>query len=107
MQMEINVDVNKSLGLRTAYKINNVQATFGDELKRLPFVPQKRILFNVDYATKYDKWKVDLTALWLGKSRIPNAENSLLDTYSPSYMLVNGQVTRGFKKGSFYIGMYI
>ena len=72
-------------------------------------IPQETgSFFNASYASKFDKWTWDGTLQWVGKKRLPNTNDKPVEfqrnQFSPSYMLVNTQVSRGFKWGSIYLG---
>lgn len=114
-QAEINYSPIKRMDVKVAYRIfdvqNDVQTPTG-ELTLLPkqFVNRNRFLFNIGYATKYDKWKYDFTWQWNGSRRIPNfAEGhvhsaSSSPIFAPAFSNINAQVTRGFYKWELYIG---
>jgi hypothetical protein len=74
------------------------------------FVNRDRILVNVGYATKFDKWKFDLTWQWNGKRRIPDASHEHVHSidsepvYAPAFSNINAQVTRGFYRWELYVG---
>jgi hypothetical protein len=86
--------------------------TSSGELALLPkmFVNRDRILVNVGYATKFDKWKFDLTWQWNGKRRIPDASHEHVHSvdsepvYAPAFSNINAQITRGFYRWELYVG---
>ena len=69
-----------------------------------PLQAKHRFFANLAYATHIDdkghQWKFDVTYNWLGKQKLPNtATNPIADRlpdYSPSFSLVNAQITRTF-----------
>lgn len=107
-QVEVQFQPVKGMDVKAAYKFYDVQTTIGDQLIRRPFVSRDRLLFNVGYATKFDKWKFDFTTQWIGAKRIPakfaNGNGSRDLTYSPDYALMNAQITRSFRKWDVYLG---
>ena len=52
------------------------------------------------------QWRFDFTYNWIGKQRLPlHSGQSLLKGYSPSYVLMNTQLTRVFsEKFDIYLG---
>ena len=76
-QAEINLQPVKRLDLKLAYRLFDVQQSVlaaGGEATLLPkmFVNRDRVLLNLGYATKFEKWKFDFTWQWNGRRRIPN-----------------------------------
>lgn len=63
-----------------------------------------RFFANLEYEThiikKGKQWKFDYTLNWLGKQQLPNTEsnpiNDRLPAFSPSFSVMNTQVTRTF-----------
>lgn len=95
--------------VKLAYKRYEVKTTYLIQgLLDRPFVPRDRALLNLEYRTRFDIWKFDLTTNWFGVSRIPStAENPVehrRPDRSPSYFMLSGQITKAFKFGEFYVG---
>ena len=94
--------------VKLAYKYYDVKTTYNGILLEKPFVPTDRALLNIDYATKFEKWKFDLTVKWFGKSRLPNtsanAPEFQLHDYSDTYFTLMAQVTKKFRWIDVYIG---
>lgn len=107
-QTELNYEPIKRFELRLAYKWQDVRTTYSGTLLQKPLIARDRVLFNMAYATRFDKWKFDATAKWFGQNRIPNTsanpDGLRMDSYSKPYYTFNTQVTRGFKKFEVYIG---
>jgi outer membrane receptor for ferrienterochelin and colicins len=107
-QAEFNQEVFKGLDLRLAYRWFNVQATYHDQLLERPLIAQNRALANLSYETK-NKWKIDCTLQWYGRKRLPstasNPEEYRLPDYSPSYAVMNAQITKSIKMLDLYIGV--
>jgi outer membrane receptor for ferrienterochelin and colicin len=107
-QTELNYEPIKRLEVRLAYKWQDVRTTYSGNLLQKPLIANNRVLFNIAYATKFDKWKFDATAKWFGQNRIPNTSGNpdglRMESYSKPYYTFNAQVTRGFKKFEMYIG---
>lgn len=107
-QAELNYEPIKRFELRLAYKWQDVRTTYSGTLLQKPLIAKDRILFNIAYATRFDKWKFDATAKWFGQNRLPNTsanpDGLRMDAYSNPYYTFNAQVTRGFKKFEVYLG---
>ncbi len=107
-QVEVQYQPVKRMDVKLAYKFYDVKTTLGGQLLPRPFVSQHRALFNVGYATNFDKWKFDFTTQWIGSKRVPakftDAEGVRPLTYSPAYFLFNAQVTKSFRKWDIYLG---
>lgn len=114
-QTEVNYSPLKRLELKLAYRYfdveNDIQTVNGD-LVLLPkmYVNKDRVLFNVGYATKFDKWKFDVTWQWNGRRRIPDAshehihETTSVEQFASAFSNINAQITRGFLKWELYLG---
>ncbi|MGB0806180.1 MAG: TonB-dependent receptor [Salibacteraceae bacterium] len=106
-QVEASVEYKRA-DIKLAYKFLDVQTQYGTELKRKPYTPKDRLLLNLGYRTKYDKWKFDLTTLWTGYSRLPstegNAEGNIRSNESLAFFLLNGQITKKFRTFELYLG---
>ena len=114
-QAEINYAPMKRMDVKVAYRVFDVQndvLTPSGDLTLLPkqFVNRDRFLLNLGYATKYDKWKFDITWQWNGKRRIPDfAEGHVHSAtsppvFAPAFSNINAQVTKAFYKWEMYVG---
>jgi outer membrane receptor for ferrienterochelin and colicins len=107
-QTELNYEPVKRFEARLAYKYQDVKTTYNGTLLEKPLIAQHRVLFNLAYATRFDKWKFDFTTKWFGRNRIPNTsanpDGMRFDSYSVPYITLNAQVTRAFKRFEVYIG---
>lgn len=108
IQFEANYELIKGLDVTAAMRVNDVQMTLNDELKEKPLVNKYKGLITFSYATNLRKWQFDLTTQFNGTSRLPstaaNPEPYRLAEKSPSYTIVNAQVTKFFKKWNVYLG---
>ena len=107
-QAEYFVEITKQLEFKGAYKWYGIKTDYQDGLKEKPLVPKHRILLNVAYFTKFDKWKFDATLQGFGTSRLPSTadnlpENQLAST-SDAFATLNAQITRTFKHYEIYLG---
>jgi hypothetical protein len=106
--VEVFWEMWKRFGIKLAYKYTDSRSTLAGRLQQNPFTPMHRGLLNLAYATKFDKWKFDLTLQYIGQMRIPstlsNPEDFRLPAYSQPYPQLNAQITKGFKKWELYLG---
>ena len=118
IQAEINYDLNRRISIRTAYRYLDVKTDYVSThtdltIKDNPFVSKHRGFLNIDYSTRKkndSQWKIDLTAQWIGSQKLPytgdNPEPYKLESNSPNYFLINGQITRIVNKTTeLYLGV--
>lgn len=107
-QLEASYPFSERIEAKAAYKNYQNKMTTDGILQQVPYQSQDRFFLNMAYATRYDKWKADLTVNWNGPQRLPDtSDNSAefrLDAESPDFFLVNTQISRGFRWGSVYLG---
>lgn len=108
-QAEVQVEPAHKLELRLAYRFFDVRSTYNSQLLQKPFTAKHRAFANIAYELK--GWKFDYTVNYNGAKRIPaTAANPLqyqLRNYSPSFVLMNAQVSKTVGKKhpiDFYIG---
>lgn len=104
-QAELNYEITHHFNIRTAYKYYDVATDYlytGNQ--QMPLQPKHRFFTNLAYETHVHEggkqWKFDFTYNWLGKQRLPytgtNPAADRLPDYSPSFSLMNAQITRSF-----------
>lgn len=108
IQAELNCELIEKFDIRLAYRWLDVQTNYNGSLLEKPFVAKHRAFINLAYETQ-NKWKFDLTTQWLSKKRLPNTSTNpadkQMDSYSPSFIQISGQVTKQFGiKWDVYIG---
>ena len=112
-QLEFNLEIIKHLNLRTAYKYYDIATDYLSGTFQRPLQAKHRFFGNLEYEThikeKGHQWKFDFTANWLGKQRLPNTASNpsqdRLPEFSPSFAVMNMQVTRTFSSTfEMYIG---
>ncbi|MBC8266462.1 MAG: TonB-dependent receptor [Flavobacteriales bacterium] len=108
MQFDLAYEVFDRFDVKMAYKINDVHSTFNGKEKIAPLTPKNRALLNMSYATNFDKWVFDVTANYVGESRIPAHEieegSSVVKGSSDPFYLINAQITKKFRKFDVYMG---
>jgi outer membrane receptor for ferrienterochelin and colicin len=103
-QIEWNINLMTHLNVRTAYKYLNVKTDYATGLLDKPLQAKNRFFANIAYEThildKGKQWKFDATFNWIGQQRLPNTQANpvqyQLSEHTPSYQLVNAQITRTF-----------
>ena len=109
MQLDFAYELFDRFDVKMAYKINDVQSTYSGKTKETPLTPKDRALLNLAYATNFDKWIFDVTANYVGESRIPFYRKDefteiLYFGNSDPFLLYNAQVTKKFRKFDVYVG---
>lgn len=106
-QAQFTIEPVKRLEFRVAYRYLDVKSSFTTGVRQRALVPPHRGFFNVSYATK-SKWSFDFTSQFIGKKRIPdltdNPENLRFDSWSPSYVNLNAQISKTIGKWDIYLG---
>lgn len=107
-QIEVQYEIVKNLSMKAAYKYYDVKTTINGVLQPIPYVNKDRFFMNLAYITEFEKWHADLTWMMNGPARLPDTSQSSdefrRNAYSPWFMLVNAQISRGFRWGNVYIG---
>lgn len=100
IQLMGDVDITNWLDLRVAYRYNDVQTTYGEELLQKPLSSPHRAFANLAFKAGRG-WALDYTINWLSKVRIPNTQDNevefQLPDFSKPYYLSNIQITKSWK----------
>lgn len=104
LQIDFNLEIIKHFDLRTAYKYYDIQTDYLSGRSERPLQAKHRFFANLGYEThildKGKQWKFDFTYNWMGQQKLPEtASNPIEDrlpVYSPSFSLMNAQITRTF-----------
>ena len=104
LQFDFNLEIIKHLNLRTAYKYYDIATDYLSGTFQRPLQAKHRFFGNLAFEThiveKGKQWKFDFTYNWLGKQQLPNTttnpEVDRLPNFSPSFAVMNAQVTRTF-----------
>jgi hypothetical protein len=103
-QVEFNYELARHLEFRSAYKYYDIKTDYLSGNYQRPLQAAHRFFANIGYMThildKGQQWKFDFTYNWVGEQELPyTASNPVayqLPDQSPSYSLMNAQVTRTF-----------
>ncbi len=104
LQLELNYEITHHFNIRTAYKYYDIQTDQLSGTFERPLQAKHRFFTNLAYETHIveggRQWKFDFTYNWMGKQRLPytgsNPEQYQMGDYSPSFSLMNAQITRTF-----------
>ena len=104
LQLEFNYEFFTHFNLRSAYKFYDVNKDYISGNYQNPLQAKHRFFGNLEYEThivdKGKQWKFDFTFNWNGEQQLPNTasnpEKDRLPEFSPSYALMNAQITRTF-----------
>jgi outer membrane receptor for ferrienterochelin and colicins len=113
LQIDFNLEIIKHLNLRTAYKYYDIATDYLSGTFQRPLQAKHRFFGNIEFEThildKGQQWKFDFTTNWLGKQQLPytasNPEPDSMPNFSPSFAVMNVQVTRTFSSTfEMYVG---
>lgn len=113
LQVDFNVELIKHFNVRTAYKYFDISTDYLSGSYQRPLQAKHRFFANLEYEThikdKGQQWKFDYTFNWLGKQQLPNTatnpEQDRLPNFSPSFGVMNAQITRTFSSTfEMYVG---
>jgi hypothetical protein len=100
-QSELTMEPIKKLDVKIAYRYFDVKETIGGQLLERALIAKHRAFVSIDYATA-NYWKFNYTISLNGKKRLPNTSANpaiyQLGEYSPSFVLMNAQISKTFGK---------
>ena len=114
LQAELQFEPLRDLQVKGAYKFQDVRTTYNGQLLPRPLLPRHRAFVNLGYATKFDKWRADLTVQWYGQRPLAHAPDNTDHLHgagpmelptAPRFALLNTQITRAFKRLDVYVGV--
>ncbi len=107
-QAEVRWEIIKNLDILLAFRYNDVKTTINHNLVEQDMVNRYKGLLSLSYVTNLRKWQFDLNTQLNGDSRLPNTSFNPPEFQrpdrSPSYFIINAQVTKYFKRWEFYFG---
>lgn len=107
-QVELKFEPALFFEVTAAMRFTDVKTTINDELVRKPFVNNYKGLLSGSWVSRSNKWQIDLTGQFNGRSRIPDTsvlpEQYQMPLESPAHLIVHGQVTRKWNSFDIYIG---
>ncbi len=108
---QVNADaaITDHFSITAAYRLNDVRVTTAGMLQERALVSRHKGLLAVSYASRFEKWKADLTTQYHGRSRlpagVPHLQHAGYGEYSPDFVTMHLQLTRKFKKWDAYAGV--
>lgn len=107
-QFEAQYEAFEGFDIKLAYKLDDIYMTYKSGMKAVPYVPKHKVLATLDYETKNKQWRFNLTGQLKGPARLPSTAANEIENrreeFSPTYFLMNAQVTYVFKRFEFYLG---
>ncbi|MDB4148629.1 TonB-dependent receptor [Flavobacteriaceae bacterium] len=110
LQIDLEYQIIDNVLLKSTFKNYDIKKQYDSGFKQNPLTPKNRFFTNIEASTNEkengSKWKFDFTYNWIGTQRLPS-HTELVDFKgnSPSYSLVNSQITRVLSnKLDVYIG---
>jgi len=108
IQAQFSFQPVKQFTVLAAFRLNDVKMTEGSQLRTKALVNSYKGLLTLSYATRFDKWKFDLTGQLNGPSRIPDTKKMPLSLQlpgsSPVWFNLLAQITKKFRNFEIYIG---
>lgn len=108
LQIEANYELIQGLDVTAAFRLNDVKVTYEAGLEEKPFVNRHKGLLSFSYKPGLGRWQYDLTGQFNGQTRLPatgaHPEAMQQEERSPTYTIVNAQITRYFRKWDVYLG---
>jgi outer membrane receptor for ferrienterochelin and colicin len=99
-QGELSFEPVEKLYMRFAYRFFDVRTDYTSGLWQKPLIAKNRAFANAAY--EINGWKFDYTISYNGNKRIPSTASNPVQyrnvDISPSYVLMNAQVTKSFGK---------
>jgi len=96
LQVELHTIPVRNLEWRLAYRYFDVHSTYGGVALQKPFTSRHRAFTNLAYEIK--GWKLDYTLNLNGPKRLPSTRDNpgiyQRDNYSPSFWIMNAQVSK-------------
>jgi len=108
IQADVTVEAIPRFDITAAFRYNDVKTTIDSKFVEKPFVNRYKGLLALSYATKYEKWKFDITSQLNGDGRIPATQENPVqyrrNDRSPVYFILHAQITKKFKIIDLYAG---
>ena len=108
-QIDASYPVLRGLEVTAAYRLNDVKTTYNGRLMEKPLTNRYKALLTASYKTPLGIWQFDATLQLNGSGRMPTPyrldDGSMSwDERFPSFVQLNAQVTRWFRRFSIYVG---
>jgi outer membrane receptor for ferrienterochelin and colicin len=107
VQAEVSLWPVARFEILLAYRYNDVRYQSQGQWREKALMSPHKALVNLNYSTRYDKWKFNLTLQVNGPQRLPDMSGNparALPEYAPTYCILNGQITKKFRRWEIYAG---
>lgn len=108
-QAELIIYPFKRFEITAAYRFCMAKETINNQLRDKPLTSRHKGVLNLSYATKFNKWKFNITAQLHGATRLPDCSNLpkelQWEKYSPTFFTFNAQITKKTKHFEIYLGV--
>ena len=107
VQAELTLLPFQRFEIMLAYRYNDVRYTTQGTLRPKALMSPHKGLVNLNYSTRYDRWKFNINLQVNGPQRLPDMsanEAANLPEYSPTFCLLNAQITKKFRRWEIYAG---
>ena len=101
-QAELILYPFKGFEITMAYRRNLVKETIDNKLRDKLLSSRDKALLNISYATKFEKWKFNITGQFHGSQYLYPAGST--EKKSPNFFTFNAQITKKFKYVEIYAG---
>ena len=106
-QIELTLKPFQRFEMLLAYRYNDVRYMRQGVMRQKDLMSPHKALVNLNYSTRYDKWKFNVTLQVNGPQHLPDMSDnpaSSLPEYAPTYCILNAQVTKKFRRWELYVG---
>ena len=108
-QIDVNATPFTGFDIFAAFRVTDTKVTYSNNNQiftaEKPLTNKYRGLVNLSYATKFEKWKFDVTAQFNGSSRLPNLNGfNDAEERSPAFPLYFAQISKKTKRLDIYAG---
>lgn len=106
LQAELFYELFRGFTVNAAYRINDVKQSINGTLREMPLTSRYKGMVSMSYATRMNKWQFDFTSQFNGGGRLPDpsVNNPLWEKEFDPYTVINAQITKNYKRWSFYLG---
>ena len=107
VQAELTLLPFKRFEILLAYRYNDVRYMTHGVMRQKVLMSPHKALVNLNYSTRYDKWKFNVNLQINGPQRLPDMSGNAaadLPDYSPTYCMLNAQITKKFRRWEIYAG---
>lgn len=107
-QIELTLKPFTRFELLLAYRYNDVRYMTNGVMQEKVLMSPHKGLVNVNYSTRYDRWKFNVTLQINGPQRLPSTNSNPMEyqlpEYSKTYCILNAQITKKFRRWEIYAG---